>query len=123
GRWGGGGGGWAYGALAEVSAKQPGAVDGVVVAPSSFGARTPAHAQVIAERRQIDVAQTGAALDHDVADMGCGPQVAHGRGWPVALPFECCCEAVKVRPAWSAPQMPQHLRCREVGLQHVRPRL
>jgi len=33
------------------------------------------------------------------------------------------CETVKVWSAWPAPQMPQHLRCREVGLQHVRPRL
>ena len=85
-------------------------------------ARGPARPQVLAECRQIDVAQAPTALDHDVADMGCSPQIAHDRGWPVALPFEYCCEAVEVRPAWSAPQMPQHLRCREVHLQHVRPR-
>jgi hypothetical protein len=76
----------AHAALDEVSAKVPGAVDGVVVAPASFGARTPARAQVLAECRQIDVAQAPAALDHDVADMGCSPQIAHGRGWPVTMP-------------------------------------
>ena len=109
--------------LDEVPAKEPGAENGVVVATSSPGARTSTGAQVLAERRQIDVGQACAMLGHDMADMSCRPQIAHCRRGAIALPFERCCEAVEVRPAWPAPQMPQHLRCREVGLQHVRPRL
>ena len=80
--------GAAHAALDEVPPKQPGAVDGVMVAAASFGARTPAAAQVLAERRQIDVAQAPAALDHDVAGMSSRTQIAHGRVWAVALPFE-----------------------------------
>ena len=74
--------------LDKVPSKEPGAVDGVVVPPAASAARTPAAAQVLAERRQIDVSQAHAALDHDVAGMGCRPQIAHGRVWTVALPFE-----------------------------------
>ena len=117
------GGGPANADFDEVPAKEPGAENGVVVATASLGARTSTSAQVLAERRQINVARHCALLGHDMAEVSCRPQISHCRRGAIALPFERRCETVEVWPAWPAPQMPQHLRCREVGLQHVRPRL
>jgi hypothetical protein len=116
-------GGPTHADLDEVSAKEPGAEDSVMVAPASSGARTATGSQMLAERRQIDVVQVGAVLRRDMAEMSCRAQIAHCRRRAIALLFERRCETVEVRPAWPAPQMSQHLRCREVGLQHVRPRL
>src|SRR6516225_9956543 len=104
----------AHADLDEVPAKEPGAVNGVVVATASFGARTAADAQVLAERRQIDVVRTCALLGHDMADMSGRPQISDCRGGAIALPFERRGETVEVRSAWPAPQMSQHPRCREV---------
>src|SRR5215475_1325637 len=117
------GGGPAHANLDEVPAKEPGAEDSVVVATSSYGARTSTGSQMFAERHQINVVQAGAVLSHDMAEMSCRAQISHCRCGAIALPFERRCKTVEVRPAWPAPQMSQHLRCREVGLQHVRPRL
>ena len=50
------GGGSANTNLDEVPAEELGAEYGVVVATASHGARTSAGAQMLAERRQIDVA-------------------------------------------------------------------
>ena len=58
-----------------------------------------------------------------MAKVRCRPQISHGRSSAIPLPLERGCETVKVWSAWPAAQMPQHLRRREVGLQHVRPRL
>ena len=116
------GGGLANADFDKVPAKEPGAEDGVVVAAPSLGARTSATAQVLAERREINVARHCPLPSHDMAKVRRRPQISHGRGGAIPLPLERGCEAVKVWSARPAPQMRQHLRCREVGLQHVRPR-
>src|SRR5260221_13655971 len=95
----------------------------VMVATPSHGARTSTSAQVLAEHRQINVARHCPLPGHDMAEVRCRPQVSHGRAGTIALPLKHGCETVKVSSAWPASQMPQHLRCREVCLQHVRPRL
>ena len=118
-----GSGGPANADFDKVLAKEPSAENGVVVATPSYGARTSTSAQVLAEHRQINVARHCPLPSLDMAEVRCRPQISHGRAGAVALPLECGCETVKVWSAWPAPQMPQHLRCREVGLQHVRPRL
>ena len=74
----------------EVPTEEPCAVDGVMVAAASLGARTSARSQMLFERRQIDGARACIALCHDVADMSCRPQIAHGRVGAIALPFERC---------------------------------
>jgi hypothetical protein len=107
----------------KVPAKEPRAENGVVVATATPRARTATGAQVLGERRQIDVARPCAMLGHDMADMSGRPQISHCRRGTIALPFKRRCEAVEVRSAWPVPQMPQYLRCRKVCLQHVRPRL
>ena len=63
--------------LDEVPAKEPGTVDGVVVAPAALGAWTPAGAQVLIERREVNVRQARALLGHDMANVSRRPQVAH----------------------------------------------
>ena len=103
----------------KVLAKEPGAENGVVVATPSHGARTSTSAQVLAEHRQINVARHCPLPSHDMAEVRCRPQISHGRAGAIPLPLERGCETVKVWSAWPAPQMPQHLRCREVGLQHA----
>ena len=117
------GSGAAHADFDEVPAKEPGAVDGVVIAPTSLGARTAAGSQVLAEHLQINVAQHCPLPSHDVAEVCCRPQIPYRSVSAITLPLERRCKAVEVRPAWPAAQMSQHLRCREVGLQHVRPRL
>jgi hypothetical protein len=107
----------------KVLPKEPGAENGVVVAAPSHGARTSTTAQVLAEHRQINVARHCPLSSHDMAKVRCRPQISHGRAGAIALPLERGCETVKVWSAWPAPQIRQHLRCREVGLQHVRFRL
>src|SRR5882757_11228283 len=104
----------------KVLAKESGAEDGVVVAAPSHGARTSTTAQVLAEHRQINVARHCPLPSHDMAKVRCRPQISHGRAGAIPLPLERGCETVKVWSAWPAPQMSQHLRCRKVGLQHVR---
>ena len=59
----------------------------------------------------------------DMAEVCCRPQISHGCVGAIALPLKRRCETVKVWSAWPAPQVNQQLRCREVGLQHVRPHL
>ncbi|SPJ17220.1 hypothetical protein SBBP2_2600004 [Burkholderiales bacterium] len=118
-----GSGGSANADFDKMLAKEPGAENGVVVATPSHGARTSTSAQVLAEHRQINVARHCSLPSHDMAEVRCRPQISHGRAGAIALPLERGCETVKVSSAWPAPQMPQHLRCREVALQHVRPRL
>ncbi len=51
-----------------------------------------------------------------MAEVRCRPQISRGRAGTLAPPLERGCETVKVWSAWSAPQMPQQLRCREVSL-------
>jgi len=109
--------------LDEVPAKEPGTVDGVVVAPAALGAWTPAGAQVLIERREVNVRQARALLGHDVAYVSRRPQIAHCCLGAIALPFQHLSKPVEVWPARPAAQMSQHLRCREVGLQHDRPRM
>src|SRR3954454_24364301 len=75
--------------LDEVPAKEPGTVDGVVVAPAALGAWTPAGAQVLIERREVNVRQAGALLGHDMANVSRRPQVAHCCLGAIALPFQC----------------------------------
>src|SRR5208337_4660564 len=104
----------------KVPAKEPGAEEGVMVAASSYGARTSTSVQVLAEHRQINIARHCSLPSHEMAEVCCRPQISHGRAGAIALSLERGCETVKVRSAWPAPQMPQHLQCREVGLQHVR---
>ena len=109
--------------LDEVPTKEPGTVDGVVVAPAAFGAWTPASAQVLAERGEINVRQARALLGHDMADVSRRSQIAYRCLGAIALLLQRRCKPVKVRPARPTAQMPQHLRCREVRLQHVRLRM
>ncbi len=116
------GGGLANADFDKMPAKEPGAEDGVVVAAPSHGARTSATAQVLAERRQINLVWHCPLPSHDMAKVRCRPQISHRRSSSVALPLERGCETVKVWSARPAPQMRPHLRCREVGLQHIRPR-
>src|SRR5215510_3440877 len=109
--------------MLKVPAKEPGTVDGVVVAPAALGAWTPAGAQVLIERREVNVRQARALLGHDVAYVSRRPQIAHCCLGAIALPFQHLSKPVEVWPARPAAQMSQHLRCREVGLQHDRPRM
>src|SRR5208283_2857565 len=104
----------------KVLPKEPRAENGVVVAAPSHGARTLATAQVLAEHRQIDLAWHRPLPSHDMAKVRRCPQVSHGRAGAIPLPLEPGCETVKVWSARPPPQMPQYLRCREVGLQHIR---
>jgi len=118
---------WRGGRLADADfdkmpAKEPGAENGVVVAPPSHRARTSATAQVLAERRQINLVWHCPLPGHDIAKVRRRPQISDRRVGAVPLPLERGCETVKVWSARPAPQMRPHLRCREVGLQHIRPR-
>src|SRR5438045_1994340 len=61
----------------EVPTNEPGTVDGVVVAPAAFGAWTPASAQVLAERGEINVRQARALLGHHIADVSRRSQIAY----------------------------------------------
>ena len=63
-------GGPAHADLDEVPAKEPGAEDSVVVATSSYGARTSTGSQMLAERHQINVVQPARA-QHDMAEVSC----------------------------------------------------
>ena len=116
------GGGMANADFDEMPAKEPGAENGVVVAAPSRGARTSANAQVLAERRQINLARHCPLASHDMAKVRRRPQISDRRVGAIPLPLERGCETVKVWSARPAPQMRPHLRCREVGLQHIRPR-
>ena len=107
----------------QVVAEELGAENGVVVATPSHGARTSTSAQVLAKLRQINVAWHCALLNHNMAEVRRRPQISHSRAGAIALPLERGREAVKIWSAWPAPQMLQHLRRREVGLQHARPRV
>ena len=93
----------------EMLTKEPGAKNRVMISAPSHGARTSTGAQVLAERRQIDVAQDCRLSIHDVAEVRCRPQISHSCACAIALPLKCGCETVKVRSAWPVPQMPQHL--------------
>src|SRR5271165_2533853 len=104
----------------KVLAKESGAEDGVVIAAPSHGAWTSTSAQVLAEHRQINVARHCPLPSNDMAEVRCRPQISHGSAGAIALPLERGCETVKVWSAWPAPQMPQHLRRREIDLQQVR---
>ena len=110
-----GSGGPANADFGKVPAKEPGAENGVVVATPSHGARTSTSAQVLAEHRQINVTRHCPLPSHDMAEVCCRPQISYGRAGAIALPLERGCETVKVWSAWPAPQMPQHLQCREVS--------
>ena len=103
--------GLAHADLDQVPAKELDAENCVVVATASPGARTATGSQVLAEHRQINVAQACALIGHDMAKMSSRRQISHGRARVVALPFERYGEVVEVRSARPAPQMPQHLRC------------
>src|SRR3954471_21722045 len=91
--------------LDEVPAKEPGTIDGVVVAPAALGAWTPAGAQVLIERREVNVRQARALLGHDVANVSRRPQVAHCCLEAIALPFQHLSKPVEVWPARPAAQM------------------
>ena len=91
--------------------EKPGSENGVVVATPAAGASASTGSQVLAERRQIDLAQACATLGRDMADMSSRPQITHGRGWAITLPSERRRKTVKVRPAQPAAQLLQHLRC------------
>ena len=114
------GGGLANADFDKVPAKEPGAEDGVVVPAPSHGARTSATAQVLAECREINFARHCPLPSHHMAKVRRRPQISHGRVGAIPLPLERGCETVKVWSARPAPQMRQHLGCREVGLQHIR---
>ena len=116
-------GGPAHADLYEVPTKEPGAVDSVVIVTAALRAWATTGAQMLAERLKIDLARQYASRRQDMAEMRRRPQVSNRRVGTVALAFERRCEAVEIRPAWPAAQMFPHLRCREVGLQHDRPRL
>ena len=60
-------------------------------------------------QQQVDRAGMGAAHLHRFVSIG-------SREHFIALPLKHGCETVKVSSAWPASQMPQHLRCREVGI-------
>ena len=83
-----GGGRPASANLDEILAKEPGAENGMVVAPPSHGARASARAQVLAERCQIDVARQRLSLGHDMAEMRRRPQIPHSGVGAIALPHE-----------------------------------
>ena len=106
----------------QMPAKEPGAENGVVVAATSHRARTSAPAQMLAERRKINIARHRPLPSGDMAKVRRRAQIWDRRGGAIPLPLKRGCESVKVWSARPAPQMPQHLRCREVGLQHIRPR-
>jgi hypothetical protein len=110
----------ANGDFDKVLTKEPGAENGVVVSTPSHGARTSTSAQVLAERRQINVARHCIFPSQYMAKVRRRPQISHGSGDAIALTLERRCETVKVWSAWPAPQMPQHLRRRKIGLQHAR---
>ena len=103
-------------------AKEPSAENGVVVAAPSHGARTSATAQVLAERRQINLARHCPLPSHDMPKTRRRPQISNCRAGAIPLPLERDCETVEVWSARPAPQMRPHLGRREVGLQHIRPR-
>src|ERR1700686_1984660 len=71
-----GSGGPANADFDKVLAKEPGSENGVVVATSSARARTSTGAQVLAERRQINIARSCTLLCHDMAEMSCRPQIS-----------------------------------------------
>ena len=116
------GGGTANADFDKMPEKEPGAENGVVVAAPSHGARTPAPAQVLAERREINLARHRPLAGHDMAEVRRRPQISDRRVGAVPLPLQRGCETVKVWSARPAPQMRPHLRRREVGLQHIHPR-
>jgi hypothetical protein len=116
-----GSGGLAHANFDKVLAKEPGAENGVVVATPSQGSRTSTGAQVLAERRQVNVARHCRLPSDDMAEVRCRPQISHGCAGAIAMPLKRACETVKVRSAWPAPQMSQHFRCREISFQHVVP--
>jgi len=118
-----GGNGLANTDFDKVPGEEPGAKYGVVVASPSHRARTSTRTQVLAEHHQINVARQFPLPSHDMAEVRCRAQISHGYVGAIALPLERGRETVKIWSAWPAPQMSQQLRCREVGLQHVRPRL
>ena len=107
----------------KVLEKESGAEDGVVVAASTHGARTSTSAQVLAEHHQINVARQCPLPSDDMAEVRCRPQISHGRAGAIAPSLKHGRETIKVWSAWPAPRVPQPPRRREVGLQHVRPRL
>ena len=86
----------------EMLAKEPGAENGVVVAAPSHGARTSATAQVLAERRQINLARHCPLPSHDMAKMRRRPQISNRRAGAIPPPLERDCETVKVWSAWPA---------------------
>jgi len=101
-----GSGGPANADFDKMLAKEPGAENGVVVATSSARARTSTGAQVLAERRQINIAniaRPGPLPGQDMAEVRCRPQVSHGRAGAIALPLKRGCETVKVSSAWPVP--------------------
>ncbi|UPJ94896.1 hypothetical protein [Bradyrhizobium sp. 172] len=75
--------------------KEPGTVDGVVVAPAAFGAWTPAIAQVLAERGEINVRQARALLGHDMADVSRRLQIAYRCRGAIALLLQRRCKPIK----------------------------
>ena len=99
----------------KVLAKEPGAENGMVVATSSRRARTSTGAQMLAERRQIDVARTCAMLGHDMADMSCRSQIAPCRrgarrsssNGTVLLGKGLQCPPGRRREVWTLPLKPQ----------------
>jgi hypothetical protein len=82
-----GSGGPANADFDKMLAKEPAAVNGVMVATPSHGARTSTSAQVLAEHRQINVARHCPLPGHDMAEVRCRPQVSHGRAGTIALPL------------------------------------
>ena len=70
------GGGLANADFDKMPAKEPGAENGVVVAAPSHRARTSATAQVLAERREINLARHCPLPSHDMAKVRCRPQIS-----------------------------------------------
>lgn len=97
--------------LDDMSAKEPCAVHGVVIAAASLRAWASTGAQMPAEYLKIDLAQQYASRRQDVAEMRRRPQIPNSSVGAIALAFERRCKAVEIRTAWPAAQMPQHLRC------------
>ena len=77
---------------------------------TSRRARTSAPAQMLAERREIDLARHRPLPSGDVAKVRRRPQISNRRVGAVPLPLERGCETVKVSSARPAPQMRPHLR-------------
>ena len=107
----------------KVLTKEPGTENGVVGAPPSHSTWTSTRAQVLAENVRINVTRHCPPPRHDMAEMCRRPQISHGRANAIALTIEHGGKTVKVWSAWPSPQMPQHLRCRDVDIRHVRLRL